>query len=253
MFSEPESGYAKHLSDGLFRRFREWRAASERLAPQGDEKNIERFRIAVDISSMTRERLAQTLMAVVSGSDVTAEVDFYYAIARFAPLVGSEGIVTVNQPLEGFEGWFEDPSLPVACVIGAGFEGNLALGAIEQLEPAVTFVFVPTGVDNSYDTILEQRNSELFRSSDVRLITYDVSSPFECLTYLDSLVHRLVSDYRVVLVPLGPKIFCLGALLASIMQGLRIAVWRLSAGDDREPQNRVPLDRVVGLRMEVGM
>ena len=247
---EPETAFRKDLANKV-----EAVAAIKTMLIPAERSEAEAvaapISIAVDISSMTRERIAHTVSALTLDVTHSLEIDFLYAVAQFSELVGSEGVVRVNRPIEGFEGWALNPSLPTVCIIGAGFEGDLALGLLEELEPAETFLFLPTGEDESYDTILLDRNRDLLSSPDTHAIEYEVSQPHEALTYLESLVHRLVGEYRVVILPLGPKIFSLSALLVGLVYPLDVAVWRLSADDGRDPQDRRASGHVVGLRVTV--
>lgn len=250
-FEEPEPAYQKHLSTQVYQLVESWTKEVE-----SGSSPAEALRLAVDISSMSRERLAKTILAVLDERVLTAlddgltmEVDWFYAPAKFSSEeLTEDGPVSVNRAIAGFEGWTDDPTKPAVCILGTGLEGDLALGAIERLEPAETWGFTPKGYDTEYDAEFDRKNARLISSLDEgHLIQYAVDQPFAAILQLDALVERLRSDYRVVIVPLGPKIFALASLLlAQVFEDLTI--WRLSADYNRVPHDRVATGPIVGLR-----
>jgi hypothetical protein len=210
------------------------------------------FRIAVDISCMNRDRMALVALAVLSCAVDGVEVDFLYSPAAFAEdLVGSEGAVVVNRPILGLDGWTVDPNLPVTCLIGAGFESRLAMAAIETLEPASTVWLFPRGLDGRYDEVVEKRNYGDAVSVFDHVSQYDIRAPYRLISDLDATVSRLLQGSRVVLVPLGPKIFALCAILIGITHPVGTTIWRLSADTERTPEDRIATGPIVGLRVRV--
>jgi hypothetical protein len=210
------------------------------------------FRLAADISSMTRQRVAHLMqtclvqLPTLTGRD--CQLTLLYAPAHYSPAVGTEGPIRVSEPIRGFEGWAIEPEKPSVCVIGLGFEHQLALAAIEQLEPAETWLFLPEGVDERYDAQLLACNSYLL--NDVpphRVIRYDVESPYVTYLRLESLLAELSVDSRPVVVPLGPKVFAALALTSALTHQPEITVWRLSADVAREAIDRQPVGHIVGL------
>lgn len=216
----------------------------------GDERTA--ARIAIDISSFDRDRLA----AIIRGIDLVAEVReldvaFIYAMGSFdSHSESSEATILINAPLRGFEGWTSDPSLPVACVIGLGFENLVALAALETLEPARTVAFVAQSADSRFQTRVRRDNSALIGSDEVQVVPYGVDDPFYTLQQIESVVHTLRSSYRVALVPLGPKIFALLALLVAREYPDDVAVWRVSADQGMEPQDRLATGAMTSMRIK---
>lgn len=210
------------------------------------------LRFAVDISSMDRDRVARICLALLEDVQQPVEVDFFYAPAKYAPkLTGSEGTVLVNRPVEGLEGWTEDPAKALTCILGIGYEGRLALAALETLEPARTILFRPRGLDERYDAVVDQRNETLVAQS--TLVDYELRYPYRTFLDLEALVHNLVATDRVVLVPLGPKLLALEAMLVAMMHQRptkatsEVTVWRLSADTGRHPEDRTPSGEILGL------
>lgn len=198
------------------------------------------LRVAVDISSMTRQRIADTMLALYVDSGVPVDIDWLYAPAAHGVAVDSKVQIRINEPIRGFEGW-GDPADAVTCVVGAGFEGDLALGVIDELEPADTWIFKPLGYPTG--------NGALFDSvSDDHVQEYRPEQPYRTLLRLDSLVGELVLHKRVVILPLGPKIFALLALIIGLSNRREVVVWRLSADSGRIPFDQGAAGPIVGLR-----
>ena len=209
-FDEPEGAYRKHLSNQVRQLADTWMELS-----QGGLATKAPLRLAVDISSMSRERMAQTVLALLDDVEYELQIDWLYAPAKYSDEhLREDGPVSVNRALSGFEGWTDDPAKPAACVLGTGLEGDLALGAVERLEPALTWAFVPKGYDAEYDAEYDARNQQILATvGKTHSVGYSVDQPFTTLLELDLLVSQLRSDYRIVIVALGPKIFALTALL----------------------------------------
>lgn len=207
------------------------------------------LRVAVDISSMTRQRLADTFLAIYFDSGVAVDVDWLYAPATYSGSGEGNPVIRVNQPLRGFEGW-GDPDSPLSCVLGAGFEGELALGVVDDLEPSSTWVFLPVGYSKRHDSQLLRRNEPLLSAAnEAQVVEYRLDRPLETLLKLEALVERLVAPGRAVLIPLGPKLFALLAMVIGASNRTDVSVWRVSADVAREPVQRRAAGDVIGLRI----
>jgi hypothetical protein len=244
---EPEELYRKLIAEELRAHASSW--IQSELVRSGGRKSPTPLRVAVDISSMTRARIAETLLAVFVDAGIAVDVDWLYAPAKYSKATGAEGPIRTNEPVNGFEGW-GDPSRGLACIVGAGFEGDLALGILDDLEPTDTWVFRPTGFIQKYDTELLSRNVRLFDSlADDRIIDYAPDQPYHTLLQLESLCSELTLRNRVVMLPLGPKIFALLSFLIGLSNRRDVVVWRLSADFNRVPTNRIAQGSIVGLRV----
>lgn len=205
--------------------------------------------IGVDISSMSRQRMADTFLCLHRDIDTDLEVDWIYAPATYSGSVPRHSGIVVNGAVRGFEGW-GDPSLPATCVVGAGFEADLALGVIDDIEPQEVWALLPHGYSAQHDTRVVQQNSQILES--VRpdhALEYRVDQPYETLLKLDSLLQAIVSRSRAVLIPLGPKIFALVCLVLGASSPSEITVWRVSSESNREPQDRKASGDLTGLRI----
>lgn len=228
-------------------------AASQRAAARiRGELTPEVVRFALDISSMDRSLMAAVIRAFMIGSSPGVQLDVFYSQGTFDDtLAGSEGTVLVNDVLETFEGWTTDPSAPLLAIIGAGFEGTLALAAIETLEPSKTIMVFPDGIDARFDAEVTRRNESLLAALSDDPRHYRVDQPYRLYRDLRSTVSLSRIGSRVVLVPLGPKVFALASLLVAC-EFDDISVWRVSADRMRTVQNRTAAGEVACLGVRFG-
>lgn len=217
------------------------------LSIQKDEVN--QYKIAIDVSSTSRLRLA-IMVDVLRGMRQLRPmaVDFLYSIARFSPpIIADVPNVHVGPVLKSFAGWSLNPDQPAVAVVGLGYEENKALGAVEHLQASQVWAFSPTSPVPEYDEALESANQIFFDSLPVgSRIPYRVEQPFECFVALESLTERCLRSSGVVLLPFGPKIFAVCALLVACVHE-SAAVWRVSAGGLEPAVDRVASEYICGL------
>lgn len=199
--------------------------------------------VAIDISSMSRDLMARTVIALWRLSAKRKfMVEFLYSPPVYDENVQPSSVVesiSLIDPM--FAGLAADPLSPVAAIIGVGFEPNLALGVSEYLDVASVHAFVPYGHDDLFDRATEDANSSLFiADTPCRRASYNLTRPYELYVRLESLVYGLSELNRVALVPLGPKIFSLCCILVALQNEAPIAVWRFSRGvANQEPVESV--------------
>lgn len=215
-------------------------------------------RIAIDISSFDRRRLAIVLDQVLQTSRDFDEmtVDILYSPADYSPPPAHLS----SSPLEAapigdsFRGHLRKTSLPLTAVFGLGYEPQRAIGAFELLEPSRAWAFWPNSDDERYEKSLRHANRlllDVFSPQDV--LTYPVLSPTETYYRLESLVSGLTPTSRVVLVPMGPKIFAACCILLGLDQSPeRPAVWRIGTSGMSEPFDSRPRGEIVGIRLQLG-
>jgi hypothetical protein len=193
---------------------------------------------AFDISSMTRAwhgAIVRGLRAAEIDHDV--ETFFAYVPAKFRR---SSDRVRPNEfvePVDGFAA-LKTPELPVAAVIGLGYEKERALGMQQFLDPERTVLLVPRAeaIDPFYTEVKKNNRGILRTTPPERVFEYSLADPAGAFSTLASIVSGLRESYRVVLVSLGPKIFgLLCFLLASRFQD--VSVWRVSSGVHGKPRD----------------
>ncbi|MFK0385189.1 hypothetical protein [Agrobacterium sp. NPDC090273] len=187
-------------------------------------------KICIDVSSLNRGAMASLLAELLDSEFFqNAEITVLYSVAVFAPPPHEELDFLDFSPLENFGGWTSNPEQPTALVLGLGYETDHAVGALEFLDPSVTFAFFPIGSDAKFQHQVAKANSSFFEliSAD-RVIKYPVLSPYQTFWEMRSLILSLSGIARTVLVPMGPKIFSSLCLVSQRMFGDEISIWRAS-------------------------
>lgn len=198
-----------------------------------------KFRVLLDISCLTRLRLAQIVEALVEAGSF--ELDVFYSLAEFSPPARVQPKNEFLCPVTDYlSGWTGDASKPVVVISGLGYEQMMALGIIEHIDPANAWLFFPESPDARYDEAVRMSNDILLSETPLsNVITYPVMSGDALSAKLFSLVDSLRCDYRCILMPLGPKTFALASIIAGCYYG-DVSVWRASAGKHCLPVDRKP-------------
>jgi hypothetical protein len=206
--------------------------------------------IGFDVSSMTRAwhgAIIRELWAADTDRDI--ETFFAYVPAKFKrpPLQSTRNEVVA--PVDGFVG-LSMPDLPIAAVIGLGYEKERALGLQQLLDPERTMLMVPRTGDHDpfYSEVRKNNCGILYKTRSEWTFEYSLKDPAATFSSLSSIVLGLRESYRVVLASLGPKIFgILCLLLATRIAG--VSVWRASSGVHGKPRDAVAdLNRLVVLK-----
>lgn len=217
----------------------------------GGERSV--IRGCVDISSITRLRMGNILQALCSftKSDVTLDITFAYNVAEYsAPGTQLELATTCGPVSAFFAGWPDDPEQPVAAVLGLGYETEKALGALEYIEPAASLLVCPISKDPRYDVgVVDANNSLTSQSKSSELYRYHVDKGTDCIELLDALVSRLEDDFRIIILPFGPKLFALCSMLIAIRDYPKVGVWRVSSSEPELRRDHQPSETTVGLRV----
>src|SRR5205823_1514111 len=122
-------------------------------------------------------------------------------------------------------GWPLEPDLPLALVLALGTEPRRADGLVETLEPDILSVFVPIGDEPDFNAEVHNENRRVLEVGG-EPVKYDLRDPISAHGSLLATIERLSQRARVIIVPLGPKIFSALALNAAIAVGAEIGVWR---------------------------
>ena len=241
-----KAGFSVHRPDGT-----QYRTAVEAaLLASAPDRDV--TRVVIDISSLTRDRIAVACECFEEHASKRAvEVDFVYYLAAFQrPGKRIKQNAYAGPVLPSFAGWWRYPELPVAAVIGLGYEEDKALGAVELLQiPEAIWTFTPESTVKEYDAELLIANSELLkRVPEDHRVTYTVEDPYRTYKGLAALRQSISDLYNVVLLPFGPKIFGLVSILVGLA-GHHTAVWRISAGIHAKPREAYAHGDPFGLRV----
>lgn len=214
-----------------------------------------RRRVLVDISSFPRTHLA-TIVSTLSSVGRIIEglcVTFSYSFARYsAPPEDHGPVVAFGAVAPEFAGLGNDEG-GLAAVISLGYENELALSAQQLLDPVTTWLAVPRGEDPRFDASVLDANEVLLDVVDDRNVWYfDARNVFQTFVELEQIVSGLCRSYDVVIVPMGPKVAVLAALLVSAVHDYEVGVWRLSPGGLRTPRQQSASGTVVSVVAEFG-
>lgn len=196
-----------------------------------------------DISSSNRKisAIVLELLYFLASNGVESRLTVSYVYSKYVPAPEATATTQTFEPVTPFySGWSLDSGLPVSLIIGLGYEKGRALSAIEFLEPRRTIAFCPNNGSGSFDKDTGKEYSQIAKSCpSIERHDYNVKS-FESLFWsLDSAISGLKENSRVVIIPMGPKLFHLGALLCALSHRPRVHLYRISGGSNDPPVDRV--------------
>jgi hypothetical protein len=213
--------------------------------------DTDHYNICIDISSMSRYRIASILDLVrkqrVAGS---MSIDFIYNMAQFSPPpTAIAPNLHVGPVCSGFAGWSTEPDQPPIGILGLGYEESRALGALEHIQASDFWIFTPLSNIHQYHEAMLAANASLLESTPIeRIVKYVVEEPFDCFVKLEIIAEKLRTIGNPLIFPFGPKIFALCSILVACLYD-EIAVWRVSPGILESPTDRLPTDSFFGLRV----
>jgi hypothetical protein len=194
-------------------------------------------RILVDISSCSRTRLAALVRECLERKCVC---DFVYTPGVFhAPPDDPSALAFTGPVLPSFVGAPASSAVAaLRAIVGLGYESLEALGALQLLEPSEMWAMLPVDEDGRYEEVVREENASLLEMlDDEHILRYRVLDGLGTFGTLEQLVYGAADGARSVIVPLGPKVFALCALLVSARFGRAVPVWRFSSD-----QYGVPID-----------
>jgi hypothetical protein len=216
------------------------------------QKQNDRLQVLVDISSFSRLRIA-SMVAAFSKTSLHQNliVDFLYSPASFLEAGNRPSYnVHVGPVLTDFAGWWIEPDLPLAVIAGLGYEKGKALGAVEHVQAATTWLFEPVSELSAYYPRMLETNKELIESTRPdQIFQYEVSKPLDLFIQLESLATGLLHNHNVLIFPFGPKLFSVCALLLSLVHR-EVSVWRVSGGKLEDAVDRSAAGPIYGLSAE---
>ncbi|WP_308983296.1 hypothetical protein [Thalassobacterium sedimentorum] len=215
-------------------------------------------RLVVDYSSMPKAILAEVVSELdhlyhVEGLSLVC--DFVYSHAEYsAPLEHYGPIVFNNYITPYFVGSNLSAAGPTSVILGVGYERDVALGVIEEQEPRQCIIFRPCDHDPQYTKAIDDTNLGLFELFPARdVVEYSVNSPAGVYNSLCSVVRGLErKNTRPVVIPLGPKIFSLCALLACCSFERSFSVWRVESDSSNRKVDRIPNGNISITRVKWG-
>ena len=212
------------------------------------------LRICFDISSVNRIMLADTIVELARLCRPTDRIDFVYCPATFQepdwqfPQI--ERIGPINSTLSSIE---SDINKPLCLLLGAGFEAGISMGLVSQLEPRLSYCFWGTGIDSRFDRAVRRANFEFeFGGFNTKPIPYNVKDPKGAFIQLESAAYGFTQGFRVILIPMGPKVFTMLSSLLGMLYVGQIAVWRVQHSRI-DPADAVPGDYYISGQLDTSM
>ncbi|TXJ28975.1 MAG: hypothetical protein E6Q24_04675 [Chitinophagaceae bacterium] len=196
--------------------------------------------ILVDYSSMSRVWYAEIIRILRDYSptaDCSVNVFFSYSFSEFIEPPDEMIFNRYVGPIPGFYS-ISVPSRPSALIIGLGYIESRAFGLAEYFDvDPILFLGESSTRQEFFDKVVAN-NRRLIDAVDVKNIYYfPVNNLVYTETLLNHLCRDLISKFRVVIAPCGPKPFTLLSLLTSLRLN-DVDVWRISAGE-----HDVPVDK----------
>lgn len=233
----------RHAKNLAFYESAGWAVVSEEIgmAQLSAELSSGLDTLVVDYSSMPRRVIAQILQRLNACSHAV-DVTFLYFEPTFrsSEAAAMQAVnLTAGPVLTNLSGDARPLGLPVGLVLGLGMERHRGLGVVELLEPERTWALVAESSDPSFADAATANHAPLFGEVDaVSLLSYPLESVSRSYAMLLSLITSASADFRVALVPSGPKPLALAAMLAAQdYSGPRPAVWRVGAQSTGAPSD----------------
>lgn len=198
-----------------------------------------RTHIKLDVTSFDRVKTAKLISLFFELKDHISALTFLYAPSKFQePKLGfglAKSFGPVIPELMG-DSSFEKEEM--ALIVGAGYEFGRVVGAIDTLEPRKVICFRPTGTDPRYDNEIMRANLDFnFLEDRDALLPFDVRDSFALYYNLRRVIEQENASFKVMILPLGPKIFAAISMLIAIILHPKIMVWRHSTVDTSRPES----------------
>lgn len=192
-----------------------------------------RLSLDIDCSSMDRSSLAKILAHVKTSSVDFDRLNVIYFPQTFSPPALSLETVSRFGPIaRQFSGSSRSSSEKMCLVMGVGYEFGKAIGAQDYLEPDELYAFHPIGTDVDFEKAVLKANSNFdFVGDPDKVIAYPLLDPAALLDNLLTLIDFKRQSHRVMLLPMGPKIFAALCLVVALRFHPDVRVWRYSTED----------------------
>ncbi len=183
------------------------------LNPSAKEINI-----IVDYSCMTKKWYASIISELVKNEEDknVYNLFFSYTPAVFRPEAKSRAFrlkesIPVNKDVN------QDKGKPVALIIGLGTDKKKAEYIARNIKhQELVLMYADPAINREYVINLLQNNQDLINSVEIRnFINFPIHNLEKINRILVNLVLELRLNYKVVIAPVGPKVFTLVSLLIS--------------------------------------
>jgi len=205
-----------------------------------DKKPDTPIKVLLDITVMSRHRLACFICYLMDFLPVESTLNIVYSLSQYIPPPeGDTPIRSVCEISPQLGGSLGDLSLPTSVIFGLGYERSKALGVCNYLDPGFVYTFIPKSPIPGFENKVVENNGDLLNlvSSD-NIFYYDVCSPYSTYLSLKSLIQSLKKVSRPLLVPLGPKVLSSLSVILGKEMHPELPVWRVSSEHEEIPVDR---------------
>jgi len=210
--------------------------------------------IFLDVSSMDRRTLSLVIYRLLHSLELlSATIYFLYAPAKYREPTTEQLPVDYSGPMNSLlTSAPRDPRFPTILFLGVGYEVGLALGVVEMFEPARVLAFVPRGADKRFDHAVGRINAPLFMDQNyISDIPYNLLAPASTFIELKERVLSLRDSAKIIVVPLGPKIFASMGILLGYLFAPDITIWRISSVVDWLNAEREADGSILGYKLDI--
>jgi hypothetical protein len=211
------------------------------------EHDVGPVRVFVDISSMSREMIANVVLGIQSSRTAAGiHVTVGYAPSKFSGTYHPAPIRLASPIKPALAGWSSQPERSLGAIFGLGCEPGLALGALQFLEPKKAWIFSPKGIEQDFDIAMRSANKHIDEIFDATTFIYEITKPTLARGRFESLLNAIEGHFRVIAVPFGPKIFAWLSISTVVFTGRSdIGVWAFSSKESARMVDRDALGAIV--------
>jgi len=228
-------------------------AVLDEFEAQVVDQLLECRKILIDITVMSRHRLASIMSFFLKCSLKGSEVTVVYAPSVFVEAPpDSTPIKKVSEISKDFTGTLGDLSKPASLIIGLGYEKNKALGLSSYFDSGSDFLFIPRSKEEKFENTIKENNKELlYQTKDSNIFYYNIDQPYSTYIDLRSLILSVRDYSRPVIVPLGPKILSAISIVIAMELYPDLPVWRVSSEHTEKPVERGPSGDLISFTVQI--
>lgn len=210
-------------------------------------KDINEPKVFLDITVMSRHRMANIIYNLLSDLCEQAKITICYNLSDFVePPLGIQPVKEMGPIIEDLHGDLGNLSMPTSIVFGLGYEEHKALGVYNYYDADYSYAFIPENPYSNFEPRVRENNAPLLEViTDRNTFTYDITEPYATYVDLKSLILSLTDMSRVILVPLGPKIFAALSVILGKELYPKLPVWRVSSLHSELPVERISHQEVL--------
>lgn len=194
------------------------------------------LKVAIDISSMTRSWYAALMKTITQYDMPYSKIYCYYYYVESIQKRNKQLSSLTVQPIPGYSN-IVVPEKPTALIIGMG-----------NMSEVVNYLVEYFSAERVYCFYNSDKGSSLNKAEVTKWFYYDVHDLAHAFMDLWDLCKSLVNDYRIMVVPCGPKPFTLVSLLLNYI--LReVEIWKVGPLHSEEDRNTEATSDVIQLEI----